>query len=367
MADRLLGGVAWTLLFCCWSAAAPGQVFVVGERSAMADIRADFTPTNLPLPGGRLDELGRRELVRTLEAEKGFAHRALPMGPGMKLVANGPVSPEAEAYKKMLYEKGISIAAGDRVVITAMQVKADRIVFDLNGGPYEKHRFLRHVEIGDTPLAVGAAEEVTGSRVTLVFPSGIPEITGPVVKALLMPIIDFRAKSSAEAYADTLPPRVKAAIDEHTVLVGMDRRMVLAAKGAPGNKVREHAADDPDGPRFEEWIYGAAEGQTPQPVEFVRFVNDRVVLVKIAAPGRAIEIHDKSEMGDDLPQVTRREIALGDGAEPASRPAPTLREPGEAAPPNASSRVQVPAPAAASKPTPVTPPPGEPGGGVPQR
>src|SRR5271170_2142315 len=74
------------------------QVFVVGEKSATADIATDFTPTHVPLPEGKLDERGRRELIRNLEAEQGFAHRALPMGAGLTLIANGHVSPNPDAY-----------------------------------------------------------------------------------------------------------------------------------------------------------------------------------------------------------------------------------------------------------------------------
>src|ERR1700744_2912281 len=82
------------------------QVFVVGEKSATDSVATDFTPTDVPLPTSTLSELGRRELVRNLEAEQGFAHRALPMGAGLTLQANGPLSPNPAEYKKLIYEKG---------------------------------------------------------------------------------------------------------------------------------------------------------------------------------------------------------------------------------------------------------------------
>src|ERR1700678_1742835 len=128
------------------------QVFVVGEKTATADIATDFSPTKVPLPEAKLDERGRRDLIRNLEAEQGFAHRALPMGAGLTLIANGHVSPNPDAYKKMLYEKGQAAAPGDRVIISSMDVKGDRIILDFNGGPYAKHRFLRHVELGGSSL-----------------------------------------------------------------------------------------------------------------------------------------------------------------------------------------------------------------------
>jgi len=129
------------------------QVFVVGEKTATAGIATDFTPTHLSLPTDKLTERGRRDLVRNLEAEQGFAHRALPMGAGITLEANGKLLPGGEEYRQMIYRKGESSAPGDRVVITSMTFKPDRIVLDLNGGPYAKHRFLSHISLNNAPVA----------------------------------------------------------------------------------------------------------------------------------------------------------------------------------------------------------------------
>jgi hypothetical protein len=242
----------------------------------------------------------------------------------------------------MIYQKGQSAAPGDRVVITTMTIKGDRIVFDLNGGPYAKHRFLSHVQLNDNPVVASNGEQPMGARVTLIFNGSIPEISAPEVKALLEPVIDFGVKSTEQAYADTLPPPLKNAIAAHEILVGMNHRMVLAALGAPERKVREQPSGDPNGARYEEWIYG----HVPQTVRFIRFVGDRVTVVEIAALGKPLEIHDKDEMsGYESPALTR-EIAMGDrkpnGAEDAPAPPPTLRQPGEAAPPGGSNKVQFP-------------------------
>ena len=74
------------------------------------------------------------------------------MGAGITLHANGALSPSAADYRKMIYEKGQAAAPGDRVIITAMTIKGDRIIFDLNGGPYAKHRFLSHIQLNDNPV-----------------------------------------------------------------------------------------------------------------------------------------------------------------------------------------------------------------------
>ena len=120
-------------------------------------------------------------------------------------------------------------------------------------------------------MVANTGQTATGARVTLVFEGGVPEITAPEVKALLQPVLDFGVKSGVQAYADTLPEPVKKAIAQHDVLVGMDRRMVLAALGAPESKVREHTGDDPSQARYEEWIYG----QVPKTIKFIRFSGDQ--------------------------------------------------------------------------------------------
>jgi hypothetical protein len=119
--------------------------------------------------------------------------------------------------------------------------------------------------------------------------------------------------------------------------------MVLAALGAPENKVRDQPSGDAKGGSYEEWIYG----HVPQTVRFVRFVGDRVTVVEIAALGKPIEIHDKDEVGDLNPSMPTREVAMGDqqaegDSQKASATPPTLRKPGEAAPAGTSNKVQFP-------------------------
>ena len=240
-----------TLCAALCATKAASQIFVVGEASATADINTDFKPTSVPLPTKAMSERGRRELIRNLEAEQGFAHRALPLGAGLTLHANGPLGANPAEYRKMIYQKGQSAAAGDRVVVTSLEIKGDRIILDLNGGPYAKHRFLRHVSLNDAPVAADYGTDATGSRITLVFQGPVPEISAPEVKALLDPLVDFGVKTSELAYADTLPPLLKDAIAAHEVLVGMSHHMVLAALGAPESKVRDQPSGDAKGGSYE--------------------------------------------------------------------------------------------------------------------
>jgi hypothetical protein len=319
------------------AAAACAQVFVVGLKTATDDVVTEFHATHVELPQQQLDQRGRLDLIRNLEAEQGFAHRELPAGgTGLMLVANGNMLPSGDDYKRMLYEKGQSAGPGERVEITSLQFKPDRIVIDFNGGPYAKHRFLSHIEINDIQLAPTGAP-ATGFRISLLFEGGVPAVSAAEVKALLDPMVDFKARSSVEAYTNTLAPRVKLAVESHDILVGMDRQMVLASVGAPLSRHREHvtkegtASTDPNAPSYEEWIYG----QAPEPVRFVRFRNGQVVRLEIAALGKPIEVHDKNEMGNAAaPALLARTISNGDeqpdsaGEQHAAHP-PSLRLPGE--------------------------------------
>jgi hypothetical protein len=338
--STLISVLSTAALLIAATSLAGAQVFVVGEKTAMADVSTDFHPTRVELPSTPIGERGRRELVRDLEAEQGFAHRALPLGFDLMLVANGNLKPGGDAYKEVLYKKGQSAGPGDRVAITAVTVKADRIIFDLNGGPYLNHRFLRHVELNDIPVVANDGAQVTGFRLTLLFEGEVPDISAPEVKALLDPIIDFGVKSSGEAYADSLPQFLKDAVSQHDVLVGMNRKMVLAAMGAPESKERELVPGSTD-KHYEEWIYG----QVPQTVRFVRFIGDRVVQVRIAPLGQPIAIHDRNELRGYLDPEDTRELAMGDSApgngETGTKVPPTILKPGEVAP-GSSSQVQLP-------------------------
>jgi hypothetical protein len=317
------------LAICCFAAVSTSaQVFVVGMKTATDDAIVDFQPTRLPLPSDPLTERGRRELLQNLVSEQGFAHRNLPLGAGLTLLANGNMTPAGEEYRKMLYKRGQSAGPGERVVISAVDFRPDRIILDFNGGPYAKHRFLSHIAVNDMQIAP-QGPTATGCRVILIFEGGIPEISASEVKALLDPVVDFHAKTSEEAYADTMPPKVREAVAAHEVLVGMTKRMVLASMGAPNSKMRERAdSTDENSPRYEEWIYGVV----PQPTQFVRFEGDRVVRLEIAELGKPVEVRDKNELGGVTIAQDTRVISLGDPqptVEGQRGKAPTLRKPGE--------------------------------------
>lgn len=303
---------------------------------------AQIQPTNVPLQKGELDAKTRQELIRVLQAEQGFAMRPFPMGhKGLTLEANGKLRPAGEGYLNMVTEFGICAKPGDRVVLTDLKIEHDKIIFELNGGPDFKHRLLRHIEIGAgttmTPVVQGNEEgQPTGARLTLEFKGRIPELTGSQVKALLAPLISFDVKTPIQAFTDTLPPKLKEAILNHHVMVGMSTDMVMFALGQPQRKVRETVGQMP----FEEWIYGAP----PEPVQFVRINGNRVIRVEIAKVGEPPQIFTNDEVEglmrtDGTPVIAAnqaRPVKMGDVERnpdtQAPAPPPTLTAPGEKLP-----------------------------------
>ncbi len=336
---------------------ASAQIFVV-QQEHVPGVPV-FQPTNVELKQQPLTARGHQELITALASEQGFARRPLPLGShGLVLHANGPLSPDGSDYVQSLQHNGISAKAGDRVVITDVRIEPKRIIFEFNGGPEKKHKLLRHVSVGvggaEMPLAADNGSTPVGSRLTLVFPNKVPEMTPDQLKALIRPVLDFDVKTPVEAYTETLPPKIKNAILQHQVLVGMDRKMVTYALGQPERKVREQEGGAP----FEEWIYG----ETPKPIQFVRFVNNRVVRVETAKFGEALVVRDKDETDGYLGNPNTRDVQMGDrqvgaSGDMARKQAPSLRLPGEELPQSPMQPVNM--PADSNKPQPLPPPPGQ--------
>jgi hypothetical protein len=315
-----------------------------GQTIATVDRRyRQVEPTHVTLTNSELDAKTRLELIRLLQSEQGFAMRPFPRGhKGLTLQANGELEPAGEGYLEMVTAEGLSAKPGDRVVLTDVKIERSRITFQLNGGPDAKHRFLRHIQIGvgpsTSPVVQGDDQDPVGARLTLAFKDHVPELTGSEVKALLAPLISFDVKTPVQAFTDTLPTKLKEAILNHHVLVGMTIDMVLFAKGQPEGKSREVEGQMP----FEEWIYG----KPPHDVEFVRINGNRVIRLEVAKMGETPVIFDKDEVqglmrtdgtplepgGDGNTRVAKVGDVERNPDTQAPGPAPSLRKPGETLP-----------------------------------
>jgi len=341
------------LLLALIPALALSQAITINTSSNTAGVGIDrryaqIDPTHVDLPQQQIDARGHQEILRILTAEQGFAMRPLPRGKkGLSLAANGKLTPAGESYLKLVTDQGVSVKPGDRVVLSNIRIEKDHIVFDLNGGPDRKHEFLRHVQVGvggpsTSPVVQDPGQEPTGSRLTLSFSKYVPDLTPVQLKALLAPLISFDVKTPVQAYTDTLPPRLKQAILDHHVMVGMNIEMVLYALGQPESKSREVDGQTP----FEEWIYG----HPPQDVNFVRVNGNRVIRVELAKLGQPLQVFTQDEVSGLLTTDGRggrsvladatashdRKVPLGDvhrdpDTQSAAAP-PSLRAPGEKLP-----------------------------------
>jgi hypothetical protein len=335
---------------CIGAAFCSAQVITIDTRgnstsgNGTVDRRySQIEPTNVPLTKSVLDEKTRLELIRLLQAEQGFAMRPFPRGhKGLTLQANGKLEPAGEPYLDMVTANGLCAKPGDRVVITDIKIEHEKIVLLLNGGPDPRHRFLRHIQIGmgpnvTTPVVQDNPNDAPqGARLTLTFKERIPELTDKDVKALLSPLISFDVKTPIQAFTDTLPPKLKDAILNHHVLVGMTTDMVMFALGQPDQKIREMDGQMP----FEEWVYG----KPPKPVQFVRINGNRVIRLEIAKVGESPQIFTADVVeglmrtdGTPLaPENSPHTVAMGDTHRnpdtQSAGPSPSLRRQGETLP-----------------------------------
>jgi len=286
--------------------------------------------TSKPAQAPRISKQARMDLVRAFNAELVYVRSPFPMGKvGLKL-KSGQITPSGSELQQMIAMWGPAAKPGDQARITDIVIKDDHIHFEINGGPIKKSKWYQRITIsgaggGATPAAPSDAQaNPRGSYVDLYFDHYVPELTGPELKQLLRPVFDFDAKSAAEAYMETVPPKVKEAIKTHHVLVGMNREMVIYAKGRPPKKIREKDGET----EYEDWIYG----EPPQDVDFIRMVGDEVVRVETMKVNGEKILRTEKEV--DIPKPGETQAKKEEATErPAN--APTLRRPGEDLP-NAS-------------------------------
>ena len=280
-------------------------------------------------------------MIRDFETQLVYARTTFPMGTKGLQLKDGVITPNGDQMRTALAIWGPSIKPGDPAHLSYVQIKDDHIHFEINGGPIHKKKWYQHVQVSGSGGTMQAPTDNPqanphGSYVDLYFSKYVPEMTPQQLRDLLNPVLDFNARNKEQAYLDTVPPKVKEAIQVHHVLVGMNSEMVLHAKGKPPKKVRERDGDTD----YEEWIYG----DPPADVDFVRIVADEVVQVKtMKVDGQKIVRTEKEVV---LPQPDREAKK-----EPQERPSnpPSLRRPGE-------DPEDVPKPADGS-PQPQRPPP----------
>ena len=298
----------------------------------------------IPADAPHMSKQTRYEIIRDFVTQIVYSRTTFPIGEkGLKL-RDGKITPSGPDLQQLLALWGPSIKPGDPAHISFVSIKDDHIHFDLNGGPIHRKKWYEHIQVaganGTTvPLSKEeSAQNPHGSYLDIYFDKYVPEMSARQLRELLLPVLDFNAKSKEEAYLDTVPPKVKEAIQAHRVLVGMNTEMVLHAVGKPPRKVRETDSDT----EYEEWIYG----EPPQDVDFIRIVGDEVVRVETMKVGGLKIVRTEKEVILERPDKDT-EVKKEQGDRPAN--APTLRRPGED--PN-----DIPKPRDGASPSPPVPP-----------
>ena len=286
----------------------------------------------------RLNDGTRLQLVQLMDAEFVHVRKYFPLGDKSVVInPQGQVNPSDAALFQQVQLRGAAAKIGDKVQITGIAFHEKSITLQINGGAKRKSKWYQHISVGVGGPGGGVSPtdpnqaQPTGAEMTLQFNKQVPEMTADELRKLLSPVLDFSVKTAAEVYVDTLPPKIRDAIKNHEVLVGMNRDMVVMAKDRPPQKDREK---DEKGKEYEEWIYGAP----PQDVVFVRFYGDEVTQVKTAKIGGQITVKTEKEVdvkdgvatlaalqASNSPQDAKKES--DQPQQPTQRP--TLRREGE--------------------------------------
>jgi hypothetical protein len=276
----------------------------------------------------------RFTLVRTLNAEFVRVKKLFPQGDKGITIRDGKITPDDMTLAGLVAGRGPAARPGDKAQITNIEFQENKIIFEINGGPKKKAKWYQRIRIsssgGETPIASQPNEDAKGSYVALAFDKYVPNLTVDEVKKMLVPVFDFGAGPSAtNQYEESLPPKVRAALKNHDVLVGMNRELVVQAVGRPDQKVREKGGEI----EYEEWIYG----MPPADVKFIRFVGDEVTQVKIMKEDGTRIVRTEKEV-----ELNGQTTAVAQAPKPSTATSadqrPSLRRPGEEAP-DANTRV----------------------------
>ncbi len=246
-------------------------------RSAVA-IGLAWVAASFGAPAGpKLTFEQRVEIVRGLTAEAGTVKVALPRSKKPLELAAGTAKFDKQKWADAMQQNGPAARVGDLVQITRVEIEDEKLVLEINWGMKGKRRWYHNVQVSGggrtSPVATDQSSNAPGgTTLALVFEKGVPGLKAAEIKKMLQPVLDFEKRSATELYTDTLPKEFQEAIKDKKVLAGMDRDMVLLAKGKPDNKFRQTI----EGADLEDWIYG----KPPGAITFVTFEGDKVVRVK---------------------------------------------------------------------------------------
>ena len=225
----------------------------------------------------RLTPTHRAELIRELNAEFGTAKVQIPQSK-KPLVLRPTGQYDREQWSEAMTKFGAAARRGDLIQITAVRIDPKRLVLVLNYGLSGGRRWWHRIQVAGTSnrgTTLGAMQDTRapgGTKLALVFQSGIPAKTPAEFRDMLKPVLDFEQPTATELYLDSIDKRFKDAIESESVIEGMDEEMVLLSKGIPWKRVRNFK----DGIETKEWLYGEPPGE----MLFVTFLDGEVIRIE---------------------------------------------------------------------------------------
>ena len=231
----------------------------------------------------------RAQIVRELMAEYGTAQVMIPRSK-KPLAINPKGTYDEDVWQDAMDKFGPAAKLGNLVQITKMKFERKRLILQLNHGIKGGRKWWHRIQIsrGASRRQRGGTiggqnvHAPGGTTISLVFAEVFPDVGPDEIKKMIKPILDFEQRSATELYMDSLSEEFQEAIKEKTVLAGMDREMVLLARGRPNRKVREAIG----GVESEDWIYGTPPGN----ITFVTFVDGEVTRVRESYAGVGGEV-----------------------------------------------------------------------------
>ncbi len=219
----------------------------------------------------------RTELIRNLNAEYGTAKVQIPRSKKPLLVRPTGQYDQGQWVDAMI-KFGPAARLGDLVQITAIKIDGKKLVMEINHGLKGGRRWWHRIQVSGASsqgTTLGAQQNTHapgGTKIALVFPEAVPTKTAAEFKDMLKPVLDFERRTATELYLDTIDVKYREAIESNEVIEGMDKEMVLLARGRPTRKIR----DFKEGIETEDWIYGTPPGE----IVFVTFLDGDVINVK---------------------------------------------------------------------------------------
>ncbi|MDE3167616.1 MAG: hypothetical protein KGN36_17575 [Acidobacteriota bacterium] len=234
----------------------------------------------------KLTEEDRVELIRGLSSEYATVKALLPRSRKPLEFDAVKGTWDRKEWAAVAKESGPAARTGDLVQITKVEIEADRLLLQINGGFKGGRKWYQGVQVyggmggTDVPLnnPNGDSNAPGGTSIALMFHKPIEPVKAAAIKKMLAPVLDFEKRTATEIYSENLPPETQKAIQEKRVLVGMTKDQVITAMGRSSLRSRETTKD---GLETEDWVYGTPPGK----MTFVTFNGDKVIQVKESYAG----------------------------------------------------------------------------------